>query len=194
MIFIEFIKSKPSEDSPVGDLVNDILRDKNFPVNKKTKKIIDYLNFQTSICGTNKIFKQLLKQYKKHLLDNPANDKFEDIVEGKFSVLNSEKWNFYKENFSVGKVYLVGKEKDIYKVYCVNDKSGKALYFDIKSNSDLNDIRLIDEKKNYIGNLTRKSSVKEAIQILENCIYDTPIKPNEKKISELLDFLKRING
>ena len=58
MTINKFIKQCASLDNPIGDLANDILRDKNFPSKKSEKEIVEYLDFQTLKGGTNETFKE----------------------------------------------------------------------------------------------------------------------------------------
>ena len=189
MTFIEFIKTKRNEENPVGDLINDILADKSFPIRSSTKEILEYLRFKTLMGDTEEAFEELVKQFKSYLQSSPKLEENENYLEKIFPLLRTERWHFLKENFTVNQVYLVGDFKDIYKVYCVDQKSKLALYFSLKYDSDLNDILIINEVNISIGNSTRKTSVNEAIQILETCPYDTPFKPVNKKFVELIEFL-----
>ena len=188
MTLIEFIKSRFSQDDPIGDLSRDIFLDRNFPFDKSDSEIISYLKLRTKRGDTYNVFKKFLKEYEKHLHDTNYKD---EMFETNFLVLYSEQWQYYKENFIIDKVYLVGKPNDIYRVYCVDSMSKTALSFNLKSESSLNDIRLIDENKILLGNLTKQHSIENALTILKSCPYETPEKPNKKKFSELLDFLKR---
>ena len=65
MTIKQFIKQCASLDSPIGDLANDILGDKDFKSKKTEREIIDYLEFQTMKRGTNGVFKEFLSEYKK---------------------------------------------------------------------------------------------------------------------------------
>lgn len=64
MTIFEFIKECSSYDNPIGDLANDILRDKDFPSKKSEAEIISYLNFKTTQGGTNETFKDFLSEFK----------------------------------------------------------------------------------------------------------------------------------
>ncbi|MDB5258442.1 MAG: hypothetical protein JWM14_3137 [Chitinophagaceae bacterium] len=188
MNLVEFIKSKISRSSQFKTFANDVLDDKNFPVEKSEEEIIDYLNFQTKRGDTNETFQKLLKEYKKHIKNNQ--NKIFDFTEAKFSVLKSEHWKYYKENFPVDKVYLVGKDSDIYKIYFVDSKSKTALYIDPKSDTSLNDTSIYKEENIRIGNATREVSVIDALNLLEKCTYDSGSKPNAAKFLEIIDFLR----
>lgn len=189
MTLIEFIKSKLSKDTQLGDLAKDIQGDKEFPAHKTEEEIISYLTFKTSMAGTNSTFKKLIKAYK---MLNDAENKELDI-DSKFALLRSENWKFYKEHFPVDKVVLVGQDSDFYKVYCIDSTNKKALYFDIKSANNLNDISMVDEAKIHFGNLTVQVSVSKAISLLENCNYPVDAKPDEKRFKELIEFLEANN-
>ena len=141
--------------------------------------------------GSENAFNELIEQFIKYLQSSPSNEKNDNIIDNIFPLMRTERWEFLKDVFSIDKVYLIGELKDIYKVYCVDQKSKVALYFNLKGNSDLNDISIINEKDIYIGNLTRQTSVNEAIQLLETCPYNTPIKPENSIFTELLEFLNR---
>ncbi|WP_417558745.1 YozE family protein [Mesoflavibacter zeaxanthinifaciens] len=65
MTINEFIKECSSLDNPVGDLANDILGDKKFPSSESERKIIEYLDFQTRLGGTNSTFQEFLTKYRK---------------------------------------------------------------------------------------------------------------------------------
>ena len=189
MTLIEFIKSQLSKDTQLGDLAKDIQGDKEFPANKTEEEIISYLDFKTLFGGTNPTFKRFLKAYKTQRLREA--DPLD--LDTKFSVLRTENWKFYKEHFPVDKVILVGQHSDFYKAYCIDLTNKKALYFDIKSSGNLNDISMIDEERIRIGNLSKKVSVDKAINLLENCTYDTPVKPDKERFAELIEFLKANN-
>jgi|AYRH01.1.fsa_nt_gi hypothetical protein len=66
MTIKQFIKDCALLENPVGDLAKDILRDENFNSKKTEKEMIDYLEFQTLIGGTNDVFKKFLSEYKKN--------------------------------------------------------------------------------------------------------------------------------
>ncbi|MEM0575835.1 YozE family protein [Flavobacterium polysaccharolyticum] len=65
MTIQEFIKKCSSLDSPIGDLANDILGDKNFPLSKSEKEVVEYLDFETKRGGTNSTFQEFLAEYRK---------------------------------------------------------------------------------------------------------------------------------
>jgi uncharacterized protein YozE (UPF0346 family) len=186
MTLIEFIKSQLSTETQLGDLARDIQGDKEFPADKTEEEIISYLDFKTRFGGTHSTFKRFLKAYK--FQKDKATDPLD--LDTNFSLLRTENWKFYKEHFPVDKVILVGQPTDFYKAYCIDSTNGKALYFDIKSSSNLNDISIVDEERIHIGNLTEQVSVVKAISLLENCSYDTPVKPNKERYNELIEFLK----
>jgi hypothetical protein len=171
-------------------MARDIQSDKDFPVGKSEEEMISYLNFKTSLGGTNPVFKRMIRAYdKQKSIKGQAFD-----LDARFAALKSENWNFYKEYFSVNKVILVGTKTDFYKAYCVDSSNKKALYFDIKSSANLNDISIVDESNIHIGNLTTQVTVPEAIRLLENCAYDTTLKPDTNRFKELLSLLKANTG
>lgn len=189
MTFIEFIKSQLSKDTQLGDLAKVIQGDKEFPADKTEDEIISYLNFKTSMRGNNSIIKKFLKAYKIQK-DTEINQLDLDT---NFALLRTENWKFYKEYFPVDKVILIGQHSDFYKAYCIDSTNKKALYFDMKSVNSLNDISMVDEERIHNGNWTEQVSVDKAISLLENCIYDTPVKPDKEKFTELIEFLKANN-
>ncbi len=189
MTLIEFIKSQLSKDTQFGNLAKDIQGDKEFPTDRPEEEIISYLDFKTRFGGTHSTFKRFLKAYK--IQKDRATDQLD--LDTNFSLLRTENWKFYKQYFPVDKVILVGQPTDFYKVYCIDSTNGKALYFDIKSSSNLNDISMVDEERIHIGNLTEQVSVDKAISLLENCSYDTPVKPDNERFNELVEFLKANN-
>ncbi|WP_044403981.1 YozE family protein [Lacinutrix sp. Hel_I_90] len=65
MTINKFIKDCASLDSPIGDLANDILGDKNFPSKKSDKEKLEYLETQTRRGGTNETFQEFLAEYKR---------------------------------------------------------------------------------------------------------------------------------
>lgn len=65
MTINEFIEDCASYDSPIGDLANDILEDKNFPSKKSDREILEYLDTQTRRGGTNDTFQEFLAEYRK---------------------------------------------------------------------------------------------------------------------------------
>ncbi len=186
MTLIEYIKTQISTESIVGDLAKDIQGDKEFPINKTEQEIISYLEFKTRRGGISNAFDELIEGYSSQ-----KNKQTNEIdIDADFALLRTENWNFYKENFPVDKVILKGQHQDIYKVYCVDSGRKKALYFNIKSDYNLNDIQIVDQESIHIGHLTIHATIQEALDLLETCVYDTPIKPNEVNFKELLEFLK----
>ncbi|SMO54137.1 YozE SAM-like fold [Chryseobacterium rhizoplanae] len=65
MTINEFVRECSSIETPIGDLANDIIRDKDFPSDKANKEIFDYLDFQTRRNGTNEIFQKFFAEYLK---------------------------------------------------------------------------------------------------------------------------------
>lgn len=63
MTINKFIKICKDENSPIGDLANDILRDEKFPYAKTDTEIFEYLNFKTQFGGTNETFIEFLNAY-----------------------------------------------------------------------------------------------------------------------------------
>jgi len=193
MELLQFIKSKLSEDSPIGTFANDVKDSKDFPVGKTEKEILNYLDFQTRMGGTNDIYKSFLKEYKSQALNDTVDNNLEQFLD-ESKVLKSERWQYYKEFFSVDRVYLIGNPDNIYKVYCCDSKRKTALLFNLESNSDLNDVGLIEECDIYIGDLTNITSVSNALDSLSNENYLNDHLINKHKLTELLDFLKRNNN
>ncbi|MNL08028.1 hypothetical protein D3C87_1287320 [compost metagenome] len=193
MKLLEFIKSKLSEDSPIGTLANDIKDSSDFPVDKTEKEILSYLDFQTRMGGTNDIYKSFLKEYKSQAVSDTPENNVEKILD-ETKILKSERWQYYKEFYCVDKVYLIGNPDKIYKVYCCDSKRKTALLFSLESNSDLNDIALIEECNIYIGDLTSITSVAKALDSLSIEKYMNDQLINKLKLTELLDFLKRNNN
>lgn len=185
MTLIKFIKSKLSDEGEVGKLAKDIQYDLKFPGDKSEKEIMSYLNFHTQFQGANSAFRKLVKEFKDQTNTNNYLD-----LDAKYSLLRTENWKFYKEYFPVDKVFLVGEVTDFYKAYCIDSSSRKSLFFDIKSSTSLNDIRIVDEEEIYFENSTRQVSISDAINLLENCVYAPPSnKPNQANFKELIEFL-----
>lgn len=65
MTIRKFIKECAKEDSQIGDLANDILRDKDFPFKKGENEIWEYLHSKTLSGGTNDIFLEFKEEYQK---------------------------------------------------------------------------------------------------------------------------------
>tara|TARA_R110000850_G_scaffold44402_1_gene112919 strand:- start:32 stop:235 length:204 start_codon:yes stop_codon:yes gene_type:complete len=65
MTIRKFIKECAKEDSQIGDLANDILRDKDFPFKKGENEIWEYLDSKTLSGGTNDIFLEFKEEYQK---------------------------------------------------------------------------------------------------------------------------------
>lgn len=189
MELIDYIKSQIAVDSIVGTLAQDIQGDNEFPVGKTEEEIISYLEFKTRRGGTHEAFSELMGEYRKH--KNIPLDELD--VEAKYGLLRAENWIFYKSNFPVDKVILVGEPQDIYKVYCVDSTSKKALYFNIKSKYNLNDIQIVESERIQNGNLTTHTTVSEALGLLQACDYDVSRKPNEANFKELIEFLRSNN-
>ncbi len=70
MTIKKFIKVCKDENSPIGDLANDILRDEKFPYEKTDTEIFKYLNFQTQFGGTNDTFVEFLNAYNSFKSSN----------------------------------------------------------------------------------------------------------------------------
>lgn len=64
MTIIDFNKECTSIDAPIGDLVNDILEDRDIPSEKTEQEIIEYLDSKTNIRGTNDVFQEFIAEYK----------------------------------------------------------------------------------------------------------------------------------
>jgi len=65
MTINKFIKECSKEDSPIGDLANDILGDSNFPSNSSDEEIFRYLEFKTITGGTHDTFISFKEEYLK---------------------------------------------------------------------------------------------------------------------------------
>lgn len=181
MTFREFIKTKISVEN--RDLTTGILNDKKIPINKTTKDD----ECKTKISGTGEVFKELLIQYEYYRKVNSTNTNNQLYSSFKD---NSGKWEFYKKNFSIDKVTLFGFENDIYKIYCKNIKSNTAILIDLKCTNDLNNLTLITIKKIPTGEYKKATTVRNAIDILENCSYNGAVKPCNLRLNEVLNFLK----
>jgi uncharacterized protein YozE (UPF0346 family) len=66
MTFKKFVKSKSKEDSPVGDLASDIMRDKNFPWDYNIEQIFDYLKNNSN----DPSYRGSVKEFKKEYWEN----------------------------------------------------------------------------------------------------------------------------
>jgi len=188
MKFIDFVKIKASEDSPIGDLAGDILSDLDFPINESEESMFEYVKFKLGMNGLDDVYELMLKEFNKSLTN--------DVQAGEDSLLNfiaqvpkAQLWSYYKENFSVDKVYLIGEPNDFYKAYCVSDKSGKALFIDLKSMENLNSVGFVDESSIHIGELTNIVTKELAIQSLKNCVYKSDSGLNKIRYDELISFL-----
>jgi uncharacterized protein YozE (UPF0346 family) len=188
MTLLEFIKSQVSKDTQLGDLSKDILGDKEFPADQPETKILSYLEFKLGIHSNLAMFKKLVKAYNK----NKDTQIDPTDVEGQFTVLRSEQWVLYKENFRVDHVYTVGEPHKIYRIYTVDALAGQALVFELITTRNLNDLSIIPENKINKGDLTKKVSISEAIQLLETNNKEAPYQPTEPNFTELLSFLKSL--
>ncbi|MDN3665598.1 hypothetical protein ACFFU1_16595 [Algibacter miyuki] len=65
MTLRQFITHCSSYNSPIGDLANDILDKKANIKGKSEKEILQYLEFETSMGGTEDVYKEFLTEYKK---------------------------------------------------------------------------------------------------------------------------------
>ena len=59
----QFINACAKENSPLGDLANDILRDSDFPSKATDEEIFKYLDFKTMSGGTNETFREFKAAY-----------------------------------------------------------------------------------------------------------------------------------
>jgi hypothetical protein len=105
----------------------------------------------------------------------------------KIIYFKNEEWLWKIREFVVDVVVVVGHSTDFYKVYCLNSKTNKALYFDLKYAGD--QVSVIDADKIFYGNLTQTVTVSQAIRLLQDCPYDTPVKPIKEKFDNLLALL-----
>ena len=93
MTIRKFIKECAKEDSQIGDLANDILRDKDFPFKMGENEIWEYLDSKTLSVGTNDSFLEFKEKIPK--------DKIKDCNDGclyfKFSNARIQKGHeFYR--------------------------------------------------------------------------------------------------
>lgn len=188
MTLIQFIKYKLTEDSVIGDLANDIKGCLSFPSDKTEKEMMSFLEFKTTWAGSEEVFKLFKKEYR----EMPKSNKSKRIKIIEKPLLRSEIWRYYKQTFSIDKVHLICFE-DIYKIYCVNTKTKKALTFNLESHTDLNDISVYEEEDLYVDELNQITSVSEAISILNQGNHDSKEKLFKYKINEIVDFLERNN-
>ena len=65
MIFRDYLKKFSSQDNPLGDLVNDILRDKEFNDSWDIEKIQQYLSWKLGHDDRDKLVNKLINGYKK---------------------------------------------------------------------------------------------------------------------------------
>lgn len=186
MTFLEFLKMKVGDEGLIGEMARDILSDSGIPINITMREMFNYIDTKTISRGTADVFEQLKGQYVEYLLSSPLTD-ISNLSDDKEHVYAAERWLYLKKSFEVNNVYLFGSTK-IYKLYCSNSQTGKALFFNLKSETNLNKIHFFEENKIY--NATRKTSVSEAIKILEDCKYEKADKLNGVLFSELIDFLK----
>jgi len=63
-----FIKTNSNEDTPVGDLCNDILRDKSYPKNKSDIEKLEYLESKTY--QISEIFEEFKTSFYSHDQNN----------------------------------------------------------------------------------------------------------------------------
>ncbi|WP_420148506.1 hypothetical protein [Spirosoma sp.] len=186
MTLIQFIKSQINQQNEFAELVHDIWIDGQFPVDQSEPDIIEYLSMRTRINGMYGTFEFFLHVYCS--LREEQMDQLD--LDAQFSVLQAENWPYYKAFFPVNRVILTGSLDDIYNVYCIDTVRKKALYFDLKSFMVLNDILIVDIGRVFVGDNSRLVNVNEAIRLLQECPYETLIKPNAKNLSELIDYLK----
>ncbi|WP_108866851.1 hypothetical protein [Aquimarina aquimarini] len=190
--FKNFVILKMSKNDKYKNLACDIINDSSLPIDKSFDNLIKYIDFQTMMGGTHEIFGDFLSEFKEYCKNTPVK-KIEDIVSYCFTVFNSDKWNKIKDNFCIGTVYLVGNDEDIYKIYCIEEKSKNALKFELKLKVDFNNLIIIDQQRIPKGKLTRKYTVNKAIDILKKCSYQSAIPPNKKSFSEIMLFLELNN-
>ncbi len=186
MTLLEFIEYQQTIDSPLGNLARDILQDKGFPKDETEAQMITYLKHKNGFWGTLPLFEKMMIAY--HQQRNEKGKRIKLSTQG--NALTKEQWQFYKDYFPVDQVILVGKPNDIYKAYCLESIRKNALYFDLKSSLSLNKIKVLKEHAIQMGDATQKVTVKRAIELLTNCRYETPLKPNPEKFKELIEFLK----
>ncbi|WP_066210090.1 YozE family protein [Flammeovirga sp. MY04] len=77
--FYNYILETSKEDTAVGDLANDILNDMNFPWGTDEEEILGYLDFHTSMGGTNDVFHSLMMGFSEYNSANSKKDNSENI-------------------------------------------------------------------------------------------------------------------
>jgi uncharacterized protein YozE (UPF0346 family) len=186
MTLIEFLKSIAHEDSPLGDLAGDVMGDKDFPYERLEEDIIAYLEYHTRKGGNSETFDELMATYASKK-DEPA-DQLD--LETNYSVLRAEQWNYYKAHFKADRAIIVGTPGDIYRVFAVESKGGKALRFDIYTSRSLNDLSIVGLDQVNNGALTRQVTLAEALEALTGNTFESDRKPAEPNYTELNAYLQ----
>lgn len=185
MTLIEFIKSQVSQDTPLGSLAEDVIRDKDFPFERSEEGIISYLEFRTRQGGNSEIFNDMMTAYLQQK-DNPVDPIDLDI---NFTPLKAEHWKFLKTHFRSDRVITVGESGDIYKVFTVDSASQKAIKFEIYGRQKLTELSILNLEDIYLGDLSREVSVQEAIDLLSKNQFGASRKPTEPNYTEMIEYL-----
>lgn len=183
MTLIQFIKSQISQASPLGDLAEEVMNDKNFPHKRNEQEIISYLNFISRSRGNIEAFEALVEGYEA-CRDIPV-----DITDlnVKYNPLKVEYWKYLKRSFRADRAIIVENSGTIYIVYAVDSVSKSALKFEIYGRQQLNEISIIQLTNIFHGKRTIEVSIPEAIDRLLNDVVKQPIQPN---FSEMVSYLK----
>lgn len=186
MTLIEFLKSKSTEETDLGNLAHDVMRDKEFPYERTEEGIISYIQFKTYAAGASELFEEMMMAYEEEK-ENSADPMDLDI---NFTVLRAEQWSYYKQHFKADRAIIVGSPGDIYRTFAVDSASGNALRFDIYTTRDLNDLLIVPLTNVNNGKLTRHVSILEAIEALESNDFEGDREPSQPNYSELISYLK----
>ncbi|RYE20038.1 MAG: hypothetical protein EOP45_11690 [Sphingobacteriaceae bacterium] len=186
MTLIEFLKSKTSQDTPIGNLANDVINDKDFPYERPEIGIISYLEFQTRRHNNGDIFEELMAAYHEQK-DKSLDPMSLDV---NYKPLRAEQWSFLKAHFPSDRAIIVGEPGDIYRVYGIDSVGQKAIKFDIYTTRQLNNLSIVDLNNIYIGDLTREVPVQEAIYSLAKNKNEGSRIPTEPNYSEMLSYFR----
>jgi uncharacterized protein YozE (UPF0346 family) len=186
MTLIEFLKSQTSQNTPIGDLANDVMNDKDFPYERPENGIISYIEFQTRRRNNGEIFEELMEAYQEQK-DKSVDPMDLDV---NYKPLRAEQWSFLKAHFPSDRAIIVGEPGDIYRVYGIDSVGQKAIKFDIYSTRQLNNLSIVDLTNIYIGDLSREVLVQEAIDSLAKNRYEGSRTPTEPNYSEMLSYLR----
>ena len=153
MTINEFIKKSSYKDSPIGDLANDILEDKKMPSLRSEREIVEYLNFETKLRGTNDTFQSFLAEYRKgnnetlklilNCLKENNIKSIEDALEKKVAMSFVETCG-YMIKIPVGNDFPESVMNDLKELETMNEKwvqisNGDELQSHMLSNPNIND-------------------------------------------------------